>query len=1385
MELMKQHNDLEKKVTVADLRQSLQLLKTGVARDDFPNDESEAGTFCKEILIDIIKRMKKLDPEATGAGEAGMFYSDCLHFVVAMLEAGPGTTHVSLIDTIRGYSDGYRRYYHWDTTPKTLRPVLKALSREFTSREPGFSYKIYSRALRTGFFAVVDKKRDPLGLYKEAQEDFLELYMFHETSFLSRADDVMDMQRSLSQMICSLYDNGIFYGIKNIDVFRCHLSRLQQVIGQADFPQSNKTLKIVLDVLHDLLVAVRGGNLFAQLSSDILSFLVNICKDKHGRNIHHLVNEVGILYNGVADTVLKGNSNLFETMTPAFGQFLDQLTDHSFLDVLLVKPAVCNVICGSMNNSKEHISLLIRLLKSLVKIPKCHCADTAQTVLTVKDKFLKWKPHVADAQDVLDLISDVEISGDPDDNKDTLTTFYVSVLSQFLKQIKRDRVIKELNERMVHYCLKCLASRSKFMFRLGSEVVTWVEFSIKKEKTLMFHFMKTLQPLLEDADFRWDLPASRNIAQTLAAQAMDAITDAKVLSDDQVGTLMSLTMSATQRDFINPDTNTPDTVFYDLYSTVGTRLCKMIDNPETAEKASEFICRIVSFMDSEFEQIQSLAISHVASIASKEAKALAPHMEAMVKLFVEEENTDMLFPITKVYPSNPEPLAPHFSTFFDFMDSRDDDVRELVLSLLIDVAQRQPQLFDDDNVATIIKEMKSADEHEQVSYLTILLHLSQQRQDLIVPHTTVLTQAEVHNQNGRRLLLNILKNIAVRTSDKAEPVMEYFTKLLCRPEDELSPQVLNAMRAVGAVHRPLLDNRKSFIADLRDTTKVQSVKDTCIFILDILEGRSLEALSADMKGVKQDVGKLGEEVTSTGVKVDKVQNDVTVQKERVDRAEVRLDYQRRELRELGETVEDTVSKVEEIDKKTLSHAPFWARDVSKLLNPENKHDWRLLSSRLGYSNDDIRGWAQTADPCQSMLNEWYSTNKTRDATFGVLQTLQEMNRTDAAVIVENAMKMAETVVEDEPQDYTRPPDIFISYQWSKQPEVQLLQRHLASAGYSCWLDIGQMGGGDKLFEKIDRGIRSATVVLCCVTDKYAGSPNCNREVNLAVTLGKPIIPLLLEKCTWPPAGSMGPIFSEYLFIRFFSRPGEEVETGAFWSKAKFRELLLQLSYNKVEVSLHVEPEYKNWWNQGPAIVHIPQNKPNKDGDQSKTTSTTTAQKTDLFLSYQWGKQQQIQKLYARLTSLGYTCWMDVHQMGGGDSLFDKIDKGVRGSKVVISCVTTKYCLSANCRREVSLADALKKPIVPLLLEPTAWPPSGPMIMVLTPLVYIDLSRDEQVQESWKGGKADELVQRIQNVLNHQGQNVQNNAAQDVRQGQTISRSPRPNADTKSKSCVLL
>ena len=54
--------------------------------------------------------------------------------------------------------------------------------------------------------------------------------------------------------------------------------------------------------------------------------------------------------------------------------------------------------------------------------------------------------------------------------------------------------------------------------------------------------------------------------------------------------------------------------------------------------------------------------------------------------------------------------------------------------------------------------------------------------------------------------------------------------------------------------------------------------------------------------------------------------------------------------------------------------------------------------------DDIRNWATQPDPCMSLLDEWFATHKTREATYAVLKALEEMNRMDAAIYVEKALQ---------------------------------------------------------------------------------------------------------------------------------------------------------------------------------------------------------------------------------------------------------------------------------------------------------------------------------------------------------------------------------------------
>lgn len=56
-----------------------------------------------------------------------------------------------------------------------------------------------------------------------------------------------------------------------------------------------------------------------------------------------------------------------------------------------------------------------------------------------------------------------------------------------------------------------------------------------------------------------------------------------------------------------------------------------------------------------------------------------------------------------------------------------------------------------------------------------------------------------------------------------------------------------------------------------------------------------------------------------------------------------------------------------------------------------------------------------------------------------------------------------------------PLEVFISYHWDNQDEVLLLRSSLDQAGISCWMDVGQIGGGDFLYNQIYKGIHSCQV----------------------------------------------------------------------------------------------------------------------------------------------------------------------------------------------------------------------------------------------------------------------------------------------------------------------
>lgn len=134
---------------------------------------------------------------------------------------------------------------------------------------------------------------------------------------------------------------------------------------------------------------------------------------------------------------------------------------------------------------------------------------------------------------------------------------------------------------------------------------------------------------------------------------------------------------------------------------------------------------------------------------------------------------------------------------------------------------------------------------------------------------------------------------------------------------------------------------------------------------------------------------------------------------------------------------------------------------------------------------------------------------------------------------------------------------------------------------------------------------------------------------------------------------------------------------------------------------------------------------------------------DIFISYSWVNKECIKLLYKSLVSHGFKVWIDEMYIFSGSMLFEEIDKGIRESKVILSCLSNPYLHSLNCLREMNLSFALNKPVIPLLAEDIRnnWPPHGQLGPLLAGKIYLDIATPEKMDTNMS-----KLIESIRSLL---------------------------------------
>jgi len=91
-------------------------------------------------------------------------------------------------------------------------------------------------------------------------------------------------------------------------------------------------------------------------------------------------------------------------------------------------------------------------------------------------------------------------------------------------------------------------------------------------------------------------------------------------------------------------------------------------------------------------------------------------------------------------------------------------------------------------------------------------------------------------------------------------------------------------------------------------------------------------------------------------------------------------------------------------------------------------------------------------------------------------------------------------------------DIFISYNWGIKKQVRELYQILTENNYKVWMDERDLQNSNSpLTAQLGTNIIKSSIFLCCITEDYCKSFNCNLEIEYANSKDKSIVPLMIQK----------------------------------------------------------------------------------------------------------------------------------------------------------------------------------------------------------------------------------------------------------------------------------
>ncbi|MBD2451746.1 TIR domain-containing protein [Nostoc sp. FACHB-152] len=288
--------------------------------------------------------------------------------------------------------------------------------------------------------------------------------------------------------------------------------------------------------------------------------------------------------------------------------------------------------------------------------------------------------------------------------------------------------------------------------------------------------------------------------------------------------------------------------------------------------------------------------------------------------------------------------------------------------------------------------------------------------------------------------------------------------------------------------------------------------------------------------------------------------------------------------------------------------------------------------------------------------------------------------------------------------------VFLSYSNQDRAVMEKIRNSLQRESITVWTNTTDIKTGEEFHEAIKRGIEQADNIVYLLSPDAVNSTYCQQELDLAVTLNKRIIPLLVQET------DLMQVPSALRNLQYIDLTDNEKEDDYFLDQSQLINILHQDAAYYTEHKILLTKAL-NWQRQqnNPSILlrgfnlqsaatwlkvaqkrtdHPPT--PLQQEFITESLEQPPLESIDVFISYSRADADLARKLNDALQLQGKTTWFDQESIPSGSDFKEEIYRGINTSDNFIFIISPRSINSPYCQSEVEYASSLNKRFVTVL-----------------------------------------------------------------------------------------